>query len=141
MWEEGWRIDEGTIRVGENDSGREDLIGIRSTNIESRIEERIGISIEAAIDLQDTLGRPTTEWTEVASRSQWASCGCEIPNGDIDSGKMSDARCWIARYTGIEENIAILHDERPTRIRIIRIIDGITSDNEISSLKDRKSVV
>ena len=52
---------------------------------------------------------------------------------------MSDARCWIARYTGIEENIAILHDERPTRIRIIRIIDGITSDNEISSLNDERT--
>lgn len=37
--EERWRRDESAIRVGEHDTGREDLIGVRATDIESRVEE------------------------------------------------------------------------------------------------------
>ena len=65
--EKWWRVHESTVRVGEDHARREDIVGIGTTDIETRLEEWTCISIHASIEAKDRCSCLVIESTEISA--------------------------------------------------------------------------
>ena len=128
--EKWWRVHESTVRVREDHSCRQDVIGIGSADIETRSKERSRISVHASIQAEDCCSCSRTIICEVSSsRSSW--------NSDIDSCDVRHCSYIWCILSIINLDITIFCDKCPARGGIIRSITDVTLDRKVSFYYER----
>ena len=127
LWEKWWRIHEGSIWVGDDDSCCEYVISIRTTDIETTIEEWFRISIHTSIKTENIIGCLISYRTDIPCSITSSSTRCTYRY--IDTSHIGHFFC--------DSDISIFYDECPARRYIWWSIAIITVDDEVTIFYDK----